>query len=319
MVGKVILIGGSLGAMPPLRMLVAALPSSLAAPIVIVRHIGAHRSALPEILESLGPLPAKHAEDGEKLVAGTIYVAPSDRHLLVTPAAKLQLTHGPKENFARPAIDPLFRSAALALGPAAIGVLLSGRFDDGVAGLQAVKAAGGTVVVQDPATAEEPDMPQSALRHVAVDHIAAPDGLAGILVSLLERALGPRRPAPPDACMEHEASNGGPGSIERLESIGRLSPFTCPDCGGSLWRISGAEPARYRCHTGHAYSSMVLENGQRESFEHALRSAMRALQQRERLLLERASDSPRGGVLVEAAARCASLAEKLRIVAEERL
>jgi two-component system chemotaxis response regulator CheB len=184
----VVVIGASAGGVAALLGLAGALPPLFAAPVCIVQHIGSNVSVLPELLQHRGPNPARHARDGEPLAPGIVYVAPPDRHLLIE-GDRLRLTHGAKENHARPAIDPLFRSAAASFGAAVIGVVLTGQMDDGSAGLQAVKDCGGIAIVEDPATACEPEMPRNALRSVAVDHCVA---LAGI-GPLLARLVGAQR------------------------------------------------------------------------------------------------------------------------------
>src|SRR5688572_16379528 len=156
-----VVIGASAGGVPILLELAAQLPPSLDASVLIVQHIGAHRSILPELLNRRGALRAAHARHGQALEPGMLCVAPPDCHMRVVDDS-IRLTRDAKENHTRPAIDPLFRSAAVAKGPQVIGVLLSGRLDDGTAGLQAIKACGGVAVVQDPADAQAPEMPASA-------------------------------------------------------------------------------------------------------------------------------------------------------------
>ena len=167
--GSLIVIGASAGGVGTLIELVECLPAGLAAPVCIVQHVGANASLLPELLSHRGRLPASHAGDGQALEAGVIHVAPPDWHLVVE-GRLLRLTRGPREHHTRPAINPLFRSAAAHWGPRVIGVVLTGYLNDGTEGLQAIKAAGGTTVVEDPAGAYEPSMPLSALRNVEVDH-----------------------------------------------------------------------------------------------------------------------------------------------------
>ena len=163
------MIGASVGGVEAIGFLAAALPADFAAALLVVLHIGAHKSMLPQILSQKGPLPACHPRDGDPIRPGRIYVAPPDHHLLVEPG-RVRLVRGPRENWARPAVDPLFRSAARAYGSGVVGVILTGGLTDGTAGLFEVKRHGGLAVVQDPDDAVSPSMPQSALRHVAVDH-----------------------------------------------------------------------------------------------------------------------------------------------------
>jgi two-component system chemotaxis response regulator CheB len=165
----IIVIGASTGGVEALRTLVSGLPRDIPAALCVVLHIGQNSSYLPELLARAGSLPAGHAGQGEVLRPGRIYVAPPDHHLMLMDGF-IRLTRGPRENWARPAIDPLFRSAADIYGPRIVGVVLTGALNDGTAGLHAVRAAGGTAVVQHPADAACADMPVSALRHAGADY-----------------------------------------------------------------------------------------------------------------------------------------------------
>lgn len=184
-----VVIGASAGAVPVLLDLATRLPADFPAAVLVVLHVGAHRSVLPDLLKGCGALAARHAVDGETLQAGTIEIAPPDQHMLVE-GDRIRLQHGPKENHARPAIDPLFRSAAHAQGAHVIGVLLSGCLDDGTAGLRAIQQCGGVTVVQDPADAVHPEMPRSALAHVDVDYCVSGADLADTLLRLVARHSG---------------------------------------------------------------------------------------------------------------------------------
>jgi two-component system chemotaxis response regulator CheB len=148
------------------------------------------------------------------------------------------LRRGPHENSARPAVDPLFRSAAASFGGRVIGVVLSGGLDDGTAGLDAIKRCGGIAVVQDPAEATVPDMPRSAIRHVAVDYIAKTAGIADLLAGLAGEAAGQTPEIPIDVRIEAGIAAQEPGTMAKEEEIGTLSPFSCPECGGTLWEIA---------------------------------------------------------------------------------
>src|SRR5687767_12714338 len=167
----IVVMGGSAGAVDAMQQIVAAFPVDLPAAVFVVVHTAAgFDSALPELLSRRTPLKATHAIHGEPIVAGRIYIAPPDNHILVRPGY-LAVQRGPKENGARPAVDPLFRSASIAYGPRVIAVVVSGQLDCGTAGLVSVKARGGIAIAQLPEEAVAPDMPQSAIDHVAVDHV----------------------------------------------------------------------------------------------------------------------------------------------------
>lgn len=280
----VVVIGASAGGVAALMALCKSLPADLPAMVFVVIHIGANESRLPELLGASGALPAVHATDGELPQYSRIYVAPPDHHLLLEGGV-IRLTHGPKEHHTRPAVDPLFRSAALNFGRRAIGVILSGHLDDGTAGLQAIKECGGVALVQDPAEAEAPGMPSSAMENVAIDHCARLDELARMLSTLCRQAVQAQAvTAPARLVREHLASLSEGQIMENLQAIGHPSSLVCPECSGTLWEISDATPVRFRCHTGHAYSLQSLAHQQASHVEATFWSAVRALQDREVLL-----------------------------------
>jgi two-component system chemotaxis response regulator CheB len=286
--GWVVAIGASEGGAAVLREIVQRLPVSFPAAVCVVQHIGAFRSTLDATLDRCGPLPARFAQDGEALAPGRIYVAPPDTHLLVEPHI-VRLSSGPKVNYTRPAVDPLFRTCALAHGPRVIGVVLTGNLDDGTAGLQDIKHCGGVAVVQDPATAEADEMPMSALINVPVDHCTAPEAIAGLLVELVHQTPGLRQAS---SSREHERiareqdASEGRNNMTFICADTDPTLLTCPDCNGSLSQVRGSVPARYACHTGHAFSLAALAHAQHVESEHVLRAAVRALRERAMLLRE---------------------------------
>ena len=283
---QIVVVGASAGGLEALRALVSGLPVEFPAPICVVLHTAAESpGVLHEILSRAGTLVATNAVTGERLRAGHVYVAPPDRHLLVEPG-KLRVTNGPKENRFRPAIDPLFRSAAQVYGPGTIGVLLTGSLDDGTAGLWAVKQLGGTTIVQDPADALYPAMPQNAIQHVKVDHIVPIGDVASLLVRLtaipVQRRVSVSIPEhvkiEVGIPMEHNPIDVG------LERIGEPSQFACPECHGVLLRVKDGPNTRFRCHTGHAYSGASLLAAVNEQIETSLWSSIRALEEGQLLL-----------------------------------
>jgi len=312
--GHVVVIGASAGGVHALLEIAQALPPLFPAPVCIVQHIGSNPSLLPELLRHRGPNPAIHAEDGQRLACGTLHVAPPDHHVLLE-GEQLRLTHGPKENHARPAIDPLFRSAALSHGSAVIGVILSGQMDDGSAGLRAVKDCGGLAIVQDPASAAEPEMPRSALRNVAVDHCVPLAQIAPLLARLVALPAQGTEPEVPQEVTRAVGINRGEATVEDLKDIAHPSPLTCPDCGGGLWEMKDPRPLRYRCHTGHAYTSLSLARAQKDTSEYALWSTVRALREREMLLRRMAAVAESVGDGAQAAAGQAQ-ADRIRRQAE---
>ena len=281
---KIIVVGASAGGVPALQRLAADLPVDLSVPVMIVLHVGAHPSVMPALMSARGPLPAQHGQDGQRLEPGRIYIAPPDHHMLVD-GDSIRLNRGPKEHHSRPAIDPLFLSAALSYGVDVVGVILTGMLDDGTFGLLAIKQCGGTAVVQDPSDAAEPSMPQSALDHVQVDHCVALSDMAALLTSLasMPAATASLRV---DEGLQHEKAlmlfEGD--AMDHLKAIGKPSPFVCPDCQGGLWEVDGSRPIRYRCHTGHAFTIRTLQHAIASAADESVWSALRALQEKSALI-----------------------------------
>jgi two-component system chemotaxis response regulator CheB len=219
---------------------------------------------------------------------------------------------GPKEHHTRPAIDPLFRSAALSAGPAVIGVILTGMLDDGTAGLQAIKMCRGLAVVQSPDDAFCSDMPRSALRNVQVDHCVALSEMGPLLTALVSTEIEVKMDTPPptELVLEQDLLMGRGDPLSNLRGIGRPSTFTCPDCHGTLWEMTGSQPARFICHTGHAYSLRTLQDAATVSTDEALWNALRSSQENGLLLRYQAERSKEEGDLA-ASARCEAAAAAL--------
>ena len=323
---RLVVLGASAGGVTALLSLCASLPRGFPAPVLIVLHIGANPSVLPSLLAAHGNNLSVHGEDGQTLEDGTLYVAPPDHHMLVVDG-RIQLSHGPKEHHTRPAVDPLFRSAALAYGRGVIGVVMTGRLDDGTAGLQAIKDCGGLALIQDPADAEHPSMPASARRSVPVDRCVPLSELAATLVRLVNEPMPADMPTPPQRDrLEREMSvfRGEGSAMETLNEFGKPSMFACPDCDGVLWEVGDANPPRYRCHTGHAFSLRSLEATQSSATEEALWGAIRALEQREGLLRKLAEHGRSIGAENDArrseaeADEAAQQAQRLHEMVEER-
>jgi|SRR5882724_1676203 len=187
---EIIVVGASAGGVEALMKLVHGLSRNLAASVFIVLHLPAQGSSvLPSILKHAGILNAQHPIDQQKIEMGNIYVAPPDHHLLIEQGL-IRVVRGPKENRHRPAIDALFRSAAIAYGAQVVGVVLTGALDDGTAGLLAIKQRNGIAIVQDPNDAIYPDMPRSALKHVAVDYCVPIAEIGPLLVRLVNEPIG---------------------------------------------------------------------------------------------------------------------------------
>ena len=312
---RAVFIGASSGGVYAMLELAAALPANFPVPVFLVQHIGAHRSQLAQLLNARGPNLAVEATDGDAPAAGTIHVAPPDHHMLLEGGV-IRVTRGPKEHHARPAIDPLFRSAALEMGAGAVGVVLTGMLDDGSAGLRAIKDCGGTAVVQDPADAFEPGMPRAALSVVRADHVVPLSQMADLLFALAsEESIAPadRNLAPSPALRREHAVGEGGHTMENLKEIATPSTFSCPDCGGVLFELDDKRPVRYRCHTGHAFSLRSLAATQEQVTDAALWTGLRVLQEKE-AILRRLAEVQRESE-PEAAAECDIEADELAAVA----
>jgi len=271
--------------MPALCQLVAQLPGTLPAAVLVVQHLAPDSSGehLVARLAQHTSLRCQLATDGTPIELGHLYLAPPDRHLLVRDG-HLLITKGPRENHYRPAADSLFRSAAVAYGARVIGVVLTGMLHDGTAGLEFIKRCGGLALVQDPADAEYPSMPESALRNVDVDDVLPLARMGARLEELVFQNVNEIPPIPEDLKLEAAIAERVVGTVEQVQQLGQQVPLTCPDCGGSLWQIEHGRVLRYRCHTGHAFTADSLLKETQESLEESLWVALRMLEERKTLL-----------------------------------
>jgi two-component system, chemotaxis family, protein-glutamate methylesterase/glutaminase len=295
----IVVMGASAGGMEALQKVVARLPEDLPAALFVVWHLSpGAKSMLPSVLSKAGPLPAAHPADGDRIEPGRIYVAPNDHHMLLEKGY-VRIARGPKENRFRPAIDPLFRSAAYVYGTRVIGVVLTGGLDDGTAGLWTIKLRGGTAVVQEPSDAAIRSMPLSALDNVAVDFKLPAAEIGDLLVRLVrEPAAAPVKVSEEeDEKTRHEIRMAKEREAleEEALALGELSPFTCPECHGVLTMLREGKIVRFRCHTGHAFSSDTLLASSSEELEARLWDAVRAADESMLLLNRLGEDLARGG------------------------
>jgi len=277
-----------------LRALLAQLPASFPAPVLIVQHLSpsSNASAVAQVIQRDTPLPCQVATHQERMQPGHVYVAPPDRHLLVRDGHML-VVNGPHENRYRPAADALFRSAAVDFGARTVGIVLTGMLFDGTAGLDFIKRCGGTALVQTPADAEFPSMPESALSQVDIDYAVPIASMGHLLVELMKRPLPPIVPIPEDLRREAAIAERSVGNIEAVADLGHQVPLTCPDCGGVLWEMEHGQVPRYRCHTGHAFTADWLLDASRSNLEETLWVALRMMEERKNLLVS--MSIPAGG------------------------
>ncbi len=281
MKGRLFVVGASLSGIDALCELVSKLPANFPAPIFIAQHVASHSPGmLPYILSKAGSLPAVHPKTATLFEPGMIYVAPPDRHMLVQKGY-IRLSHGPHENLARPAIDPLFRSAAVNYGPAVVGIVLTGQLNDGTSGLLAIKDRGGFTIVQEPSEATARSMPLSAIRHMKVDKVCKLDEMARLFVELANDDPPPEPEESLQKLMEIENRIAeGIFKVEdwwALEQVSVPSGLNCPNCRSALYELKDQRVLRYRCRSGHAFSAQSLLSGQADAREAYLSSLFGAL------------------------------------------
>jgi two-component system chemotaxis response regulator CheB len=288
---NIIVVGASAGGFEALKKLTADLPADLRASVFIVWHMSPDiHGVLPQVLNRQSTIFAAHAYDYEPITPNRIYVAPPDCHLLIE-CGYVRVTRGPKENRFRPAVDPLFRSAAYTYGGRVIGVVLSGALDDGTAGLWTVKHRGGIAIVQDPNDAEVSSMPESAMREVAIDYCVPVAEMADLLARLSQEQVAEAS----EGVMKNEAENERTAIEIRIAAqdsafesgimkFGELTPYTCPECHGVLSALKDGSITRYRCHTGHAFSADSLLATITENIEDSLYNAIRGVEESVMLL-----------------------------------
>lgn len=292
----IIVIGGSAGSLGAVKSILQVLPKGLPITVFVVIHLSPdYPSALPLLLTNAGPFRATSPKDQESIQQAHIYVAPPDHHITIE-AGKIRVLRGPRENRHRPAIDPLFRSAAREFGPRVIGIVLSGLRDDGSAGLYAIKKRGGITIVQDPGESPWHDMPRNAIQYADPHFIWRAEEIGRNLPNLAElsertaamsksssngrrtnRKKSPRGSAEPVELQKQEANMA---TAWPAEGEGTPSVFACPECHGVLWELKDDKMVRFRCRVGHSYSEASLTQEMSAASENALWAAVRALEEK---------------------------------------
>lgn len=278
---RLVVVGASAGGVDPLKTILGELPGDLPVAVAVVLHIPATGSRLPEILNRHAEMRAAHAAAGEPIVAGRIYVAPPDHHLVVRDGT-WGVVRGPREHGLRPAIDPLFRSAAAAYGSDVVAVVLSGSGEDGTAGAAAVSSRGGCVIVQDPDEAPFPRMPETAIARDHPDRVMPVDRIAAAIVEAVRqfpREANVSENGRDAMKLETSFAELDRETLELLEPLGAPSAFSCPACGGVLWEVDDGLH-RFRCRVGHAYNDESALTADSEEIDKALWAAFRALHER---------------------------------------
>ncbi|WP_257166144.1 chemotaxis protein CheB [Bradyrhizobium sp. SRS-191] len=291
----IIVIGGSSGATAPLKEILGRLSPDIPAAVFVVLHVPAGGiGILSTVVNAVGRLPVKHAAHGMPIENGTVYLAAPDHHLLVVDG-QVVLGRGPHENMVRPAVNPLFRSAALHYGPRVIGVILSGLLSDGATGLNAIKRCGGVAVVQAPTDALADEMPRRALEAGPVDYCLPGAEIGDVLAELTETQAGAAGPAPLDIRLEVEMAAGERGDSETMAAISRPAASICPSCGGVLSSLTVDKPLRFRCQVGLASTADVLAREQERRVDEAMRVALRIIDERAELVRRMGDDARASG------------------------
>jgi len=295
----IIVIGASAGGIAALNEVMRGLPAGFPAAIFVVVHTSPDNpGVLPQILRRAGPMTVEFARDRESIKLGRVYVAPPDHHLLLK-SDHVRVVRGPKENGFRPAVDPLFRTAANIHGDRVIGVVLSGGLNDGTLGLSNIVDAGGVALVQDPQDALIPSMPLSAIQNVEVHRVLPATDIAAALIDLVGDGVSPGTPSMPiqsDSEEDPDIAETG-DSLQIHTPPGQPAPYTCPECGGALWENDAAKLLRFRCHVGHSYTAEILASEQEHNLEMVLWTALRALEENAALCRRMAERTENSGFM----------------------
>lgn len=297
----IVVIGASAGGLNSVIELVTSVTEDMNAAFFVVLHASnaAYSDLVVQRMQQNTLLTCKLAEHDEMIKNRHLYLAIPDQHLLIKKDRVL-LGRGPVENRYRPAIDVLFRSAAVAYNSRVIGIVLTGLLEDGTAGMMTIKQCGGTCIVQDPAEAEYPDMPKSVLRFVKVDYCTTLQRIGIILQEKTKNGIPNEASVPEAIAREAAISERVAIGIENMTPLGKRSPYSCPDCGGALWEIKEGGLTRYRCYTGHMYTSDELQESKRRELEDTFWVALRILEERRNLLSRMADEEKSKGWLASA-------------------
>ncbi len=288
----IIVIGASAGGLQPLLAITSQLPANINASIFIVKHVSpeAPENVLMQCLISDSRMQVRVPIHGEPFSKGCIYVAPPGRHMILKDD-KILITQGPRENGMRPSIDALFRSAAANYGSRVVGIVLSGLLYDGCAGMDAIKRSGGKGIVQNPDEAAYADMPKNTLDHIPdIDYVLPSREMARVILELSVTPIHQNGGVPRDIIQEARIAERVLADIGVADDIGERSPFTCPDCGGTLWEMKNGNILRYRCHTGHTFTANMFIRQQTDAIEEILWVAMRMFEER-RMMFKRLIDT----------------------------
>ncbi len=281
-VRNLVVVGASAGGVEALTSLFHHLPADLQAAFLVVLHVPTTgKSILPDILNRISPMHASHAENGEEIQPGRIYVAPSNYHLMIGHGKTL-LSLGPRVNGVRPSIDILFHTAAEARNYKVIGVILSGTMMDGAMGLQDISAAGGVTIVQNPDEAIFPGLPLHSIQNVRIDYVESIEGIANTIVRLVSEPVEQSEKQVTGTNMQdgNEILQEDHRHFVADDHTSPRTLLTCPECGGVLWELNRKGITRYQCQVGHVFSQESLVDEQDGAVEYALWAAVRILEEK---------------------------------------
>jgi two-component system, chemotaxis family, protein-glutamate methylesterase/glutaminase len=293
---NLIVIGASAGGLSAINELLKRLPAQMDAAVIVVLHVSrkSNGKIIADTFQRHTALICAIAANGQTIKKGHLYVAPPNNQLMVK-AGNLIVNQGTHENKYRPSIDVLFRSAAVHYGNRVIGIILTGMLEDGTSGMYAIKKCGGICIVQDPADAQHSDMPQSVMNLVNVDYAELLADMPYILQEILHKPLPEPTQIPEELKIEANLTEQMMSDINQLKKIADHSDFTCPECGGGLWKIKNDPIVRYRCHTGHVYTQQLLDDEQNGKIQESIWVSIRMLEERRNLLLLMCSQAQEAG------------------------
>lgn len=295
---RIITIGGSAGGLHSLINIMTTLNTDHPVSVFVVIHglgkqsVNVLNNRLPESAE----WDVRLAENGETIEPGRVYFAPSDHHMLIE-GNKIKLTQGPKINLSRPAIDLLFRSAAVAYRSQNIAVVLSGMLYDGVEGMLAIKQCGGVAIVEDPNDAEYPALPNNVIQAGDIDYVKPAPDIGSLLNSIVKKPVKPPKEIPEEIAIENQLDLNNDNDVAAMDKIGTRSTFSCPECAGPLWEINQQNSSHFRCHTGHSMNINSLLEGQNKEIERTLRVALRTLEEKMRVQGKISESSSKSGFI----------------------
>ena len=291
-VKNIITIGASAGGLEAITRLVKTFNKDIDAAIFIVLHLStaSQSDVIINIIQKKTALNCVIPIDQQEIQNRTIYLAPTDHHLLLEKG-RIRITRGATENHYRPSIDVLFRSAAAAYSGCVTGIILTGLLDDGTSGMNAIKRCGGRCMVQDPQEAAFPDMPNSVLNTIKVDYSVPITEMGAILFDIFLRAACQQQEVPAEVQLEADIARRVTSNIEDIAKLGEFTPLTCPDCGGVMVKVESDTQPRYRCYTGHTFTEKFLETEQLKHIEESLWVSIRMMEERKNLLLNMRSNT----------------------------